>query len=471
MDDNFSEQYDNDFQNALNRFEKMLENNEQYFFDVEELEDLVTYFIETNDTEKALKVIGFGTQQHPYSTNLIIRHAQVLATSHKPAEALELLNRVENIEPSNFELLYNKACVYGQLRNPKKAIQYFEKALLNCDLEEKEEILLSIGFEYETTNEYLTAIDYFKQALEINPENETALYEISFCFDILDKTDEAISFFNKFIDEHPYSSVSWYNLGMFYSKQEKNSEAIMAYDYAITIKEDFSSAYFGKANVLFNTEKYAQALKAYKEFMQYEKADSLVYFYVGECYENMDDYANALPYYQRAVKLDPNFADAWLGMAIVYGETERYHSAIHFVKKAIELDNEQAHYFVCMGEFYSKASNHIEALKAFKKASEIEPSDKEIYLDIAEELIHLEGIKKGIIYLEDIMNLYPDNEYAAYRLSALYFKQKETKKAKEALKTALTLNSKLITELFEYLPELSDKKDVQKIIHEFNSRT
>src|SRR5687768_4024456 len=92
----------------IRKFEEMLKHDKQYFFDVDDFEGMVDYYIEGNNPNKALEVIDFATSQHPYSSVFLLRKAQLLSAINKPQKALEILSRVEAIEPANIEVYISK---------------------------------------------------------------------------------------------------------------------------------------------------------------------------------------------------------------------------------------------------------------------------------------------------------------------------------------------------------------------------
>jgi len=150
MESNFDAYNDDEQIALLNRFEKMLKENQHFFFDVEEFEAIIDYYLENLATEKAKKVIDFSLAQHPTSSSLKIKQAQFFVASHKPNKALEILNTIEAFEPFNGDIFLTKAHVHSQLRQHLKAIENYYKALkLIDDLSEKTNIKIQIAFEYE----------------------------------------------------------------------------------------------------------------------------------------------------------------------------------------------------------------------------------------------------------------------------------------------------------------------------------
>ncbi len=74
---------------SVQRFEEMLSTQQSFYFDVDEFEDIVNYYIDKNNPKQALKVLEFALDQHPMSGGLLICKAQVYISLHKPNQALK----------------------------------------------------------------------------------------------------------------------------------------------------------------------------------------------------------------------------------------------------------------------------------------------------------------------------------------------------------------------------------------------
>ncbi|MGO1723484.1 MAG: tetratricopeptide repeat protein, partial [Sphingobacterium sp.] len=61
---------------SVDRYEEMLRNEDQYFFDAKAFEGIIDYYIYKNDPIKALQVVEFAGAQHPFETTFLIKKAQ-----------------------------------------------------------------------------------------------------------------------------------------------------------------------------------------------------------------------------------------------------------------------------------------------------------------------------------------------------------------------------------------------------------
>ncbi|MEZ4740107.1 MAG: tetratricopeptide repeat protein [Flavobacteriales bacterium] len=201
-----------DLHDCVERYEAMCEQNAHYFFDVEEFEIIIEHYLEESDAKRANEVLGYARQQHPGSQDLMFCEAHVLMSMGKLNRALEVLDAIEKMEPYNEDIQLHKASIYSQLRNYRRAVEHYKRALELAE-EGLDDIHLDLAFEYENLEAFDLAIESLQQALEMNPENEAVLYELAYCYDLADGHQAAVSFFRNFTNEHPYSFVAWYNLG------------------------------------------------------------------------------------------------------------------------------------------------------------------------------------------------------------------------------------------------------------------
>ena len=68
-----------DFEKSLKRFEDMISSGTQQFFDADELEEIIDYYMQWFNLELAKKALDFALDHYPYSSSLKIKLAQFFA--------------------------------------------------------------------------------------------------------------------------------------------------------------------------------------------------------------------------------------------------------------------------------------------------------------------------------------------------------------------------------------------------------
>lgn len=452
-----------DLRPHLARFEEMIQNNANYFFDVDVFEALIDYFLEKNDVKSALKGISIGISQHPDAVPILLRKAEIHASTGKLNKALDILNRIEHLEPSNEDPYILKAGIYSQLRNHEEAIRCLKHAI-RLSQEEADDLYVDLAFEYENLKKYPKAIEALKTALRINPENEAALFELSYCFEVSGQSEEGVKFFNLFIDQYPYSFSAWYNLGNSYMRKNLYEKALEAFDFCITIKENFSSAYFNKANAYVQLEMYHEAINCYAETFLYEEPAAITYCYIGECFEKLEMPEEAYENFLKATEIDDELGEAWLGIGIALSMMLRHTEAVPFLERAIALEEMNPDYWYIFGEVLEKSGDIINSDTAYRKAMELDPENIELILDHTNFLYEhfspaeaLQELQQHIVRLGKI----PDLLYR--RVAYLFFDGKKAE-AMVQLEEALRLDFEAHKKLFDYLPDLKMNNSFVELI-------
>ncbi len=184
---------DGELDELIGRFDEMVRHDKLYFFDVDEFEEIIDFYFEHHNNRRVQVAIDHALRQHPSSHIFLLRKAQYLADINKLGKALEILQKLEMLEPQNPDVYLTLGTVYSKLKKIKQAIDAYYKAIEYSD--EKDDIYIRIAFEYEELNDYDKAIKYLIKALDFNPNNQSVIYELSFCFELAGRVEDAIVFF------------------------------------------------------------------------------------------------------------------------------------------------------------------------------------------------------------------------------------------------------------------------------------
>jgi tetratricopeptide (TPR) repeat protein len=113
----------------IERFEDMLKNKKNWFFDVEDFELLIDYYLDRGNFKKAGIALSFAQGQHPGATSILLRESQVLLTNGKLNKALKILDEIELLEPNSEEVVFiaNKDNTKKQYSTTKKRLVLIPK--------------------------------------------------------------------------------------------------------------------------------------------------------------------------------------------------------------------------------------------------------------------------------------------------------------------------------------------------------
>jgi tetratricopeptide (TPR) repeat protein len=452
---------DDDQQGCVERYEAMLNRNDHYFFDVEEFEMIIEHYLEQNDLRKAKQVLDYAHQQHPGALDLMFCEAHIMMSMGKLNRALEVLDAIGKLEPFNEDVHLHKAGIYSQLRNYRRAIEHYKRAL---DLAEEglDDIHLDLAFEYENLEAYDLAIESLKSALAINPENEAVLYELSYCFDLAENHHAAVAFFRKFTDEQPYAFVAWYNLGNALARLDRIEESNEALDLCIAIEEKFTSAYFSKARNLLQQADYEAAVECYRETIEHDGPQAITFSYIGECFEKMERYEQALIHYDQALALDPNWVDAWIGRGVVKDMQGRIPEALKDLEVGTRLAPDHGDAWYYYANALARSKRYEDALNAYGQLNSLEPENLDGWLDHADLLLEIKGADAALKKLREGEMVHKLNSRYRYRLVSYLLRAGREQQALLEMEEALMADHAAHTQLFEHFPEAAS---MPQIIH------
>jgi tetratricopeptide (TPR) repeat protein len=454
-----------DLQELLGRFEEMLRLENSYYFEEDDIDELVLHFTENKDFTKAIEAVQLGLRQHPFSTGFLVRKAQLLGASNQVTKAFEALAEAENFDPNNEEIYITRGTLYSHLNEHDKAISSFRTALKYST--DHEEILLLLSIEYANKKDFDKAIACLKKVLALNPENELALYELAWCFDESGRIEDSIQYYNDYLDKDPYSVSGWFNLGITYSKLQFYEEAIDAFDYSIAIQDNFSSAYYNKANALAELGKYRESIEVYKQSFEFEDPDEFTNYNIGECHEKLGETKEAAYFYTKSIQHDPEFSPAYAGLGVVANLEGKYQESIHQLRRALDLEPRNGEYWFIIADFHFKAGFIEEAEFAYWMTIGLEPDNWEARLDLSLLLYSEARLEKCLTMLREGTVLTLQSAPIWYRLAAISILAGHKKEGINALEEALTLDFADHKLFFEFEPKLENDPEIINLIESF----
>jgi tetratricopeptide (TPR) repeat protein len=464
MSENREHVHENEeFHVLLRKYEDMRTGSQSIFFDVEEFEQIIDYYLDDFQYDEAKEAAQLGNRQHPTSVEIKYKFIHIYIEQGQPKKALTMLDEIPAWEESNPERFFLKGtalCLLGRL---KEAESQFDQGL-ELSAEDTYDALINISIAFENVRHFELAIKYLKQAYNQQPKNLSVLYDLGYFYDRLHRYDQSLAYYQKYIDLDPYSDNVWYNLGIVYHKLEQFNLAVEAYDFSIAINPDYASAYFNKASVWVQIGRYDRAIESYRDYLEIDPESTQAYCYMGDCYEQMNRLDDALESFQKVIELDNTDPEGWFGAGMIYHRTGKYQEAITYILKAIEFDHSNLDYWINLGYANEDAGLLEEAVKCYGYVTRTDAKDLDGWTALTGLLMKEGQFEQALNFLREAYVHHPDEASIKLKISVCQFKLGKRSLANRFLTEALEKDAGLVTEFKYYYPEESWGRDVERII-------
>jgi len=193
---------------------------------------------------------------------------------------------------------------------------------------------VELGVALVMQGRYTEAMQYFDEAIRINPEyapawkcKGDALYDQGKFEDAASATRvengkithrrgnfaDAIQAYNEAIRLDPEYAAAWKCKGDALDAIGRTSEAMQAYNEAIRLDMNLSWAWYKKGNILYYQGNNDEALRAYEESVRLDSNFAPAWNGKGNVLKNQGRHVAALVAYNEAINQYPNYVDAWFG--------------------------------------------------------------------------------------------------------------------------------------------------------------
>lgn len=222
---------------------------------------------------------------------------------------------------------------YLKLKNYTKALLYLELAL--SQNRQDAAIYNNLGIVSEQMGDTLQAIDYYRQAVVIQPDHEEALQNFSFLTQKSGNTQVATSTFAQ-ISERASPSTLLHE-GMALIKADNYKEAIMKFDQGLRQSPQSPDLLLQRG---FAQEKLAQLELALADYTQAINLNSTLeqgYLNRGNVYYKLKKFGEAERDYLSAIKLYSSNPKAYYNLGLVYHRKKQLADACRCLGQAVNL--------------------------------------------------------------------------------------------------------------------------------------
>jgi predicted O-linked N-acetylglucosamine transferase (SPINDLY family) len=220
-------------------------------------------------------------------------------------EAKILLLKILDIESNNFDALNIIGVITGKENNHIEAINFFKKA--QKIRPDNNLINFNLAKAFSESGNDLEAIKYYKIAIRLDKNHLGSCLNFGKSLHQLKRYDEALSHYDQAIKLKPDFAEAYNNKGNSLRKLKRYDEALSHYDQAIKLKPDYAEAYNNKGNLLRELKRYDEALFNSDQAIKLKPDFAEAYYNKGSIFNDLKHYEEALFNYDQAIKLKPDY--------------------------------------------------------------------------------------------------------------------------------------------------------------------
>ena len=322
-------------------------------------------------------------------------------------------------------------------------------SIITCNNVNHEEIFQN-GIQAVENNDYSQSIIFFKQYIQLEPNDIQGFINISNAYYQTDQLENATEYISKALKIDP-----------------ENLDALKIQKNII----------YSNAQKSLKNNDYNQSVIFFKQYIQLEPNDIQGFINISQAYYQTDELENASEYISKALKIDPDYSPAIEIKNLILNAILRksmmnnttYQEAIIFFEKFINSNPNDIQGFIAIAsaiyqQSYSEindinkknnsdtAATTAKSLEYIAKALKIDPENTEIlslknqvensYFIMGYKEIHTNNdFKKAIEYFEQYIKLEPNDINGLINISNAYYQTDQLENATEYIAKALEIDS------------------------------
>lgn len=290
-----------EFRELLKRYEHAKAMNMHSYYAIDELVDLMSYYLYVEKHDEAEQILKIAGQIHPAAPENAKMEIKLMLSKGEPQRALELFAGIQYIDDNETKILH--AEILLALKDFKNAREIALDIIRSATPEQENlyealEILLDCGFA-------LDALYICEKALKLAPTNRSLLEVKAECFIEMQRINEAIDLYNSLLDADPYSTFYWEQLGHIYYMVKRYGKALECFEYESTINDEIEYARMMQAYCYYHVGDYARTKEMFGWFKEHYPQSVIPRFYIALSQYHEGDPQSAVDSFKEIIEVAP----------------------------------------------------------------------------------------------------------------------------------------------------------------------
>jgi tetratricopeptide (TPR) repeat protein len=239
-----------------------------------------------------------------------------------------------------------------------------------------DDVLVELGRMRRGQRRFGEAIDFFKGALRINPNNIDAVYRLTDLLVSQNRAPEAIPYIERALDGKDPEPGLFVALGSALVSRGEYQEALVPLDKALTISPTNVSALVNRGNALHHLNRSDESVATLRKAIELNpdqlQAHTLLAFQLAE----RGGAREAIAEYREVLRLQPRDIETMNNLAILLNRTGEREEAITLLRKAVELNPMNAKVLYTLGYVIELHGDPETAARHYQEVLRLDPGHR-----------------------------------------------------------------------------------------------
>ena len=259
------------------------------------------------------------------------------------------------------------------------------------------------------------------------------------------QSSQAIDEFKKALELDPNNSLIYSEMAESYLRNNRPREAVESAQKAIQTDRDNIEAHrllttvylqvIGRANAQQppSVDTINNAIHEFEEIIRIDPTERQSFLMLGRLYQIKGDRDRAADIYKKFLGIEPGSEEGVTALAKLQMDAGNTKEAVELLEDFVNQRPDSDGALQTLGEAYSDLQEYAKAADAYKRAGELDPDDVEIKKARAQALYLADNIGEAAKLYEDLIKNEPDDGLARLRLGQIYRRQMKYEESRENL--------------------------------------
>lgn len=278
---------------------------------------LIEIYLRSGEKTKASEQLESFAENEPTNPQPYILLGAIELDEKEPEEknyarAAEYFERALRLDPDLEQVYYDLAGLKINLKKPEESLAWMEKARARFKVSFPLEFYTGVAYgameKYQEALKYFTSAEAIAKAKEPARLTHTFYFQVGSTYERAGNLEEAEKYFRQCLQMAPEDAEALNYLGyMWADRGVKLDEARTMIEKALRLEPDNAAFLDSLAWVLFKLNKPAEALPPMLKALEHsEKEDSTLYDHLGDIYTALKQFDQAREAWSKALKIKPD---------------------------------------------------------------------------------------------------------------------------------------------------------------------